>query len=257
VTGARARGEPPPVLHERMICGLQPVREAIRAHGPKLARILVESNPREVSSMAALVRFAIDHGATVERVPRADLDRFAHGVRHQGTIAFAPQLHVTAIGDLVLGERALVVALDEVQDPQNFGAVIRSSVAMGAAAIVWPEHRSAPLSAATFRASAGAVEHATLCRVPALPLALQGLRTRGLAVVGLDAGGELTLDRVNLADGVVLVVGGEGKGLRRTVKQACDVLARVPMPGPIASLNASATVAMALYEAVRQRAGVA
>jgi 23S rRNA (guanosine2251-2'-O)-methyltransferase len=237
-----------------MICGLQPVREAIRAHGPRLTRILVESDPREVSSIAALVRFATDHGAPVERVSRADLDRFAHGVRHQGTIAFAPGLRVRRIEDLALDEQALVVALDEIQDPQNFGAVIRSSVAMGVAAIVWPEHRSAPLSAATFRASAGAVEHATLCRVPALPLALQSLRARGLTVVGLDAGGDLTLDRVNLARAAVLVVGGEGKGLRRTVKHACDVLARVPMPGPIASLNASATVAMALYEAVRQRA---
>jgi 23S rRNA (guanosine2251-2'-O)-methyltransferase len=240
-------------LPERMICGLQPVREAIRAHGSKLDRVLVESDPREGPSMAALVRFATDHGASVERVPRAALDRLAHGVRHQGTIAFAPELRVTRIEDLVLGERALVVALDEIQDPQNFGAVIRSSVAMGACAIVWPEHRAAPLSPATFRASAGAVEHATLCRVPALPLALESLRARGLTVVGLDAGGESTLDRVNLAGGAVLVVGAEGKGLRRTVKHACDVLARVPMPGPIASLNASATVAMALYEAVRQR----
>jgi 23S rRNA (guanosine2251-2'-O)-methyltransferase len=255
VTGGRARSGPvPPVLHERMICGLQPVREAIRAHGPKLARILIESDAREGASMAALVRFAIDHGAPVERVSRADLDRFARGVRHQGAIAFARELDVTPLDDLVLGERALVIALDEVQDPQNFGAVIRSCVAMGATAIVWPEHRSAPLSAATFRASAGAVEHATLCRVPALPLALERLRARGLAVVGLDAGGELTLDRVNLASAAVLVVGGEGKGLRRTVKNTCNVLARVPMPGPIASLNASATVAMALYEAVRQRA---
>jgi len=240
-------------LPERMICGLQPVREAIRAHGSKLARVLVESDPHESLSMTALVRFASDHGASVERVPRAALDRLARGVRHQGTIAFAPELHITHIEDLALGERALVVALDEIQDPQNFGAVIRSSVAMGAVAIIWPEHRAAPLSLATFRASAGAVEHATLCRVPALPPALQSLRARGLAVIGLDAGGESTLDRVNLTSRAVLVVGAEGKGLRRTVKHACDVLARVPMPGPIASLNASATVAMALYEAVRQR----
>jgi 23S rRNA (guanosine2251-2'-O)-methyltransferase len=111
-----------------------------------------------------------------------------------------------------------VVALDEVQDPQNFGAVIRSAVAMGASAVVWPEHRSAPLSPATFRASAGAVEHARLCRVTALPTALGTLRDRGVTVVGLDMGGDASIDRVDLARPVALVVGAEGKGLRKTVK---------------------------------------
>ncbi len=149
--------------------------------------------------------------------------------------------------------RTLLVALDEVQDPQNFGAVIRSAVAMGATAIVWPEHSSAPLSPATFRASAGAVEHATLCRVASLPHALDDLRARGVAVVGLDMSGEVTIDQVDLAKPVTLVAGAEGKGLRRTVKRACDAIVRLPMPGPVASLNASVAVAIALYEAVRQR----
>lgn len=146
-----------------------------------------------------------------------------------------------------------MVALDEVQDPQNFGAVVRSAVAMGATAIVWPEHRSAPLSPSTFRASAGAIEHATLCRVPSLPPALDALRRRGLAVVGLDVDGEAPLDRIDLVRPVVLVVGAEDKGLRKTVKRVCDSRARLPMPGPIGSLNASVAVAIALYEVVRQR----
>ena len=99
----------------------------------------------------------------MERPPRAELDRLAQGVRHQGAIALAPALAIRSLAQLELGDRPLLVALDEVQDPQNFGAVIRSAVAMGASAVVWPEHRSAPLSPATFRASAGAVEHARLC----------------------------------------------------------------------------------------------
>jgi len=238
----------------RLVCGLQPVREAIRAQGSKLERVAVEVKGREVSpQLEALARFAADHGARVERVARLELDRIARGVRHQGAIAFAPDLEIRSLDDVTIGDDALIVALDEVQDPQNFGAVIRSAVSMGATAIVWPEHRSAPLSPTTFRASAGAVEHATLCRVASLPLALASLRAVGVIVVGLDMTAATPIDRVDLGGRVALVVGAEGKGLRKTVKQACDVLASLPMPGPIDSLNASAAVAIALYEAVRQR----
>jgi 23S rRNA (guanosine2251-2'-O)-methyltransferase len=238
----------------RLVCGLQPVREAIRAHGERLERVLVAAEAREPSpQLEALARFARDHGARVERPARAELDRMTRGAQHQGAVAFAPELALVSPGDLVLGEQALVVALDEVQDPQNFGAVIRSAVAMGASAIMWPEHRSAPLSAATFRASAGAVEHATLCRVASLPPALDDLRARGLLAVGLDMEGDVAIDAVDLGRPVVLIVGAEGKGLRKTVKRCCDSLASLPMSGPVASLNASVAVAIALYEAVRQR----
>jgi 23S rRNA (guanosine2251-2'-O)-methyltransferase len=236
----------------RLICGLQPVREAIRARGESLTRVLVDDS-EQAPQLAAIARYAKDHGAHVDRVPRADLDRMARGAHHQGAIAIAPELAIVPLSELELGPRALLVALDELQDPQNFGAVIRSAVALGASAVLWPEHRSAPLSMATFRASAGAVEHATLCRVGSLPDALVKLRGSGLTAVGLDANGTDTLASIDLTGPVVLVIGAEGKGLRRTVKSACDRLARLPMSGPIASLNASVAAAIALYETARQR----
>jgi 23S rRNA (guanosine2251-2'-O)-methyltransferase len=230
------------------------VREAIRAHESRLERVIVEAAGSEPSpQLEALARFARDHGAQVDREPRTELDRMAHGARHQGAIALAPDLEILPLNRIQLGEDALVVALDEVQDPQNFGAIIRSAVAMGATAVVWPEHRSAPLSPATFRASAGAVEHAKLCRVAALPSALAALQSRGMAVVGLDMTADGPIDEVDLSGSVVLVVGAEGRGLRRTVKHACASLARLRMPGPIDSLNVAAAVAIALHEAVRQR----
>jgi len=242
-------------LSARIICGLQPVREAIKTHGAKLSRVMVvEVQSVEASpQLEALARYAQDHGARVDRLPRSELDRAARGVHHQGAIAFAPDLEVTPLHELPLDARSLIVALDEIQDPQNFGAIIRSAVAMSATAVVWPEHRSAPLSPSTFRASAGAIEHATLCRVSSLPPALEALKERGMLVVGLDLTGPTSIDQVDLTGPVTLVVGAEGKGLRKTVKRTCDALASLPMPGPIGSLNASVAVAIALYECVRQR----
>lgn len=124
---------------------------------------------------------------------------------------------------------------------------------MGASAILWPEHSSAPLTPATFRASAGAVEHAALCRVPALPEALQRLAERGMIAVALDANGPVELSAVPLDQPVCIVIGSEDKGVRRPVQRACRYVARLPMRGPIGSLNASVAGAIALYEIVRQR----
>ena len=250
----------------RLVTGLQPVREAIRVHGERLERVLVEDGGGP--QIEAVARFAQDRGAAVSRVPRGELDRASKGARHQGAIAYAPDLQVVSLDELVaslsgeggpeggpsLGPEHVVVALDEIEDPQNFGAVIRSAVALGATAILWPEHHAAPLSPATFRASAGAVEHARLCRVGSLPSALERLRAAGASVVGLDANAEHDLREVELTTRIaVLVIGAEGKGLRRPVKRACSDLARLPMSGVLDSLNASVAAGIALYELRRPR----
>lgn len=243
----------------RLIVGLQPVREAIRAvertalgdRAEPALRILVEKS--DSPQLDALARFARDRGLDVERVPRSALDAAARGVRHQGVLAIAPPLAIVPLEELPTGPGSIVLALDELQDPQNFGAVIRSAVALGAEAVVWPEHASAPLSPATFRASAGAVEHARLCRVPGLPSALTELAARGLAVVGLDPQADEFLADAHFDLPLVLVVGAEGKGLRKTVKQACTRLVKLPTR-TVGSLNASVAVAIALYEVTRKRA---
>ncbi|MBS2015802.1 MAG: 23S rRNA (guanosine(2251)-2'-O)-methyltransferase RlmB [Deltaproteobacteria bacterium] len=239
----------------RMIAGLQPVREAIRVHGERLEKVLVETagGPQ----IEAVARFAADRGAQVTRVARAELDRAAKGARHQGAIAYAPDLTLASLDDVIAlvksDASAVVVALDEIEDPQNFGAVIRSAVALGAKAVLWPEHHSAPLSPATFRASAGAVEHALLARVSALPTALERVRDAGATVIGLDANAERAVEDLDVEGPVVLVVGAEGKGLRKTVKRVCTELAKLSMKGPIDSLNASVASGIALYEVVRKR----
>ncbi len=237
----------------RLVTGLQPVREAIRVHGDKLERVLVEKDGGP--QIEAVARFAEGRGATVAHVARSELDRASKGARHQGTIAYAPELALRSLDELeaALDARSLVVALDELEDPQNFGAVIRSAVALGATGIVWPEHHAAPLSPATFRASAGAVEHAVLCQVGSLPNALERLAASGATVLGLDANAEQALPDAAFEGPVVLVVGAEGKGLRKTVKRACTMLTKLPMRGPLDSLNASVAAGIAIYEVLRRQ----
>jgi 23S rRNA (guanosine2251-2'-O)-methyltransferase len=239
----------------RLITGLQAVREAIRVHGDKIEKVfLVRDGGPQIDAVA---RFAEGRGALVSRIDRLELDRMARGARHQGAIANAPDLAIVPLEVLLetLTENpaAIFVALDEIEDPQNFGAVIRSAVALGATGVVWPEHHAAPLSPATFRASAGAVEHALLCRVGALPRALERLAEAGATVIGLDAHAEHAVEDLAITGPIVLVVGAEGKGLRGPVKRACTELAKLGMKGPIGSLNASVAAGIALYTVLRRR----
>jgi 23S rRNA (guanosine2251-2'-O)-methyltransferase len=235
----------------RLVVGIQPVREAVRAHGARVTEVIIEQGDHP--QLMALGRFARDQGIAVRVASRAELDRGAQGVRHQGVLALAPELELKDLRDLPAGDGVVFLALDEITDPQNFGAAIRSAVAFGASAVVWPEHAAAPLTPATFRASAGAIEHAVLCRVPSLPGALRELSARATQVVGLDANAPDELASIDLSGATALVVGSEATGLRRSVRQACSRMARLPMNGPIDSLNASVAAAVALYEARRRR----
>lgn len=227
------------------------MREAIRAHGGTIRRVAVErrGGPR----LEALARFAEAAGIDTMSVSRGELDRLSGGIRHQGAVALAPPLILTPLDDLTLDD-ALVVVLDGITDPQNFGAVIRSAVALGATAIVWGEHHAAPLGPATGRASAGAVEHATLVQVRSLRSAVADLVARGLTAVALDASAETTLPAVDLRAPCAVVVGAEDTGVSRGVRSLCTARAALPMRPTIDSLNASVAAALALYEASRQRA---
>lgn len=241
--------------------GLQAVRECLRAHGSEVRVLLADQRSGgpakgDVAALAALARFARDQGATVESVPRSQLDHLSRGTRHQGAAAYAAPLSLVRFDpeDADLPKDALVVALDELEDPQNFGASIRSAVGFGASYIIFPESHAAPLTPSTFRASAGAVEHAKLSRTPNLVDTIEQAKAAGFKVVGLDANATAAIASADLRGRTMMVVGAEGKGLRKPVKSACSELVRLPMVGPVASLNASAALAIALYEVTRQRA---
>jgi 23S rRNA (guanosine2251-2'-O)-methyltransferase len=232
--------------------GMQPVRECLRARGREVLELALTAgdNPK----LAALERFAVARGVgNVLRLSRGEMDRRSQGGQHQGAIAVAPPLALRDWSEVVSRPALIAIALDRVQDPQNFGAVVRSAVATGDAALVWGEHASAPLTPATFRASAGAIEHATLSRVASLKDALSAARDAGAQVIGLAAGAPDLLSSIDLRGPTVIVLGNEAEGLQHSVRRACTRLAAVVRPRVLDSLNASVAAAIALYEADRQR----
>ena len=232
--------------------GLQPVRECLRVWGYGVTEVALTAG--DSPKLAALERFAVAQGVgSVLRLPRGEMDRRAQNGQHQGAIAVAPPLQLRDWAEVVERPQLIAIALDRVQDPQNFGAVIRSAVATGDAALVWGEHASAPLTPATFRASAGAIEHATLSRVASLKDALGRARDLGAQVIGLAAGAEQLLSSIDLRGPTVIVLGNEGDGLQPSVRKACTRLASVVRPRVLDSLNASVAAAIALYETERQR----
>lgn len=242
-------------ITQRLVLGQQCVREAVRVWGNRVGRVLIERDPNP--RLFALQKFAEDQGVPIEVVQRAQLDRLAGGSIHQGAAADAPPLALRSWSDLRDDPRLLAVALDGVVDPQNFGAVIRSAVGIARAPILWAESASAPLTPATFRASAGAVEHAQLCRVPSLHGTLQEAADRGTAVIGLAPDAELELSQFVPDGPVIVVIGSEQKGMGRAVRRACTHLVRLHQSGLVQSLNASVAAGIALHHLSTKLSAVA
>ena len=230
----------------RLVAGLQPVREAIRIHKGRLDRVIIEL--RRSPRLEAIERFARDQGVNaIERLPGVSLDRLSNGVEHQGVVCWAPPLQLVSLDDLLRGPSLLAIALDQIQDPQNFGAIIRSAVGIADAAVIWGEHASAPLSPATFRASAGAIEQAKLCRVKSLRDALGRCASAGAIVIGLDAHATQPLHELSFAEPTILVLGSEHRGLGRSIKSSCTGFAKLVSSGKLDSLNASVAAGIALH----------
>lgn len=240
---------------KRLLLGPHAVTEALRAAAGRVAVVYAdEAAPsRSAADVLALAR---ERQVRCETRTQAELDTLAKGGRHQGVLAIAGEYPYLDLAALLAaaGERPLLLALDQVQDPHNFGAIIRSAVALGAEGIITLKDRAAPVTAAVVRASAGACEVARIARVTNLTRTLEELREREMQVVGLAPEGTHELADLPFGDrGRVLVVGSEGSGLRRLVRTQCDALARIPLGGPLQSLNASVAAGIALYESQRAR----
>jgi 23S rRNA (guanosine2251-2'-O)-methyltransferase len=233
---------------KRLLLGPRSVTEALRAHAGEISVIYVgEDTRRELAAIAELAR---QRSVVVETRGARELDALAEGERHQGVIAIGGSYSYLNLEELLDGvpEQALLVALDEITDPHNFGAIVRSAVAFGAYGIITLKQRAAPVTPVVVRASAGATEHARIARVTNLAQTLTLLANHGFEVIGLAGDAPLDLRALPVrAEARVLVVGSEGYGLRRLVRERCTTLARIPMAGPIESLNASVAAGIALY----------
>jgi 23S rRNA (guanosine2251-2'-O)-methyltransferase len=238
---------------KRLLLGPHAVLEAIRGRPGQVTVVLVATSA-ERGHKAALDEIRA-RGVRIDGRPSEELDAIAAGGKHQGLLALAGEYPYVGWDQVLdLPDDALIVALDEVTDPHNFGAIVRSAVAFGADAIVTLKDRAAPVTPVVVRASAGATEHASIVRVTNLARSLAQLRETGRQIVGLAAEGDVSITALPPSDrGRVLVVGSEGHGLRPLVRKQCDVLAKIPMPGKIASLNASVAAGIALSAAASQR----
>ncbi|MDT8408765.1 MAG: 23S rRNA (guanosine(2251)-2'-O)-methyltransferase RlmB [Wenzhouxiangellaceae bacterium] len=235
--------------------GINAVEALLQRHPERVTQIWFGAGGPRLDALKALAR---ESGVSTQSAHGAGLDKLVDGEHHQGVVAeFQPEPPL-AEADLerlagLAGRELLLVVLDQVQDPHNLGACLRSAAAAGAHAVVVPRDRAAGLTSAARRAAAGAAETLPLVEVPNLARALERLQKLGVWCVGLAADAENSIYQTGLTGPLALVVGGEERGLRRLTRERCDGLARIPMPGKIESLNVSVATGIVLFEALRQR----
>jgi 23S rRNA (guanosine2251-2'-O)-methyltransferase len=240
------------------VLGRNPVVECLRAGVPATA-LYVAVGATADERITEAVQLAANAGISILEVPRNDLDRMSGGALHQGVGLQVPPYEYAHPDDLLeraadAHEPGLIVALDGVTDPRNLGAVVRSAGAFGGHGVVVPQRRSASMTAVAWRTSAGVAARLPVARATNLTRTLREFAHAGYMIAGLDGEGDVTLDDFELAAGpLVLVVGSEGKGLSRLVRQTCDVTVAIPMAGPVESLNASVATGVVLAEVARQR----
>jgi len=239
------------------IPGRQAVLEALRSSQRALRKVLV-SRTAHGSAIREILQEARQRDVAVQFVDARRLDRLAHAVRHQGVVGLASAKPIVGIAEILAvarqrAEPPLVLILDGVEDPVNLGAIIRTAEAAGAHGVVIPKHRAAGLTPVVARTSAGALEYLPVAQVTNLTRAVEEMKAAGLWVVGADPGAGELYHRARLIPPLALVMGGEGKGLSRLVREHCDMLVRLPMRGHVASLNVAVAAGVLLYETVRRK----
>ena len=252
------RRRAPEAEADGVIEGRNAVIEALRA-GEQIDKIYLQKGETDktLGHIASRARAA---GVVVVEADRRKLDAMSRTHAHQGVIALAAVREYVSVESILQaasdkGEAPLLVICDEISDPHNLGAIIRTAECAGAHGVVIPKRRSAGLTAVVAKTSAGAVAHMPVARVPNLPALLKDLKKQGLWIFGTAAQGTTTLYDADLKGPAAIIIGSEGEGMSRLVEENCDFLVSIPMRGKLNSLNASAAAAIMLYEAVRQRRG--
>jgi 23S rRNA (guanosine2251-2'-O)-methyltransferase len=239
------------------IWGRNPILETLHSQR-QVNRILLAEGHREAASLAAIMQEAKRLRIPLETVPRSRLDQLSHGAVHQGCIAvvearkYAPLDEILAYAERK-NEAPFLLLLDAIQDVNNLGSLLRTAEAVGVHGVIIPEHRAAEVNATVIKTSAGATEHLLIAQETNLTRTIDYLKKQNIWVVGLAGEAKTLYDRTNLTGPLALVVGNEGKGISRLVREHCDLLIKLPMRGQINSINAAVAGSIALYEALRQR----
>lgn len=238
-------------MDDNLIFGRNAVMELLKS-GRSVNKLFIAEGSRD-GSIQKIFSLAKTAGVVVEFVKRDKLDKLCDG-RHQGVAALAAAINYSTLEEILeLDESPFIVLLDELEDPQNFGAILRTAEAVGVHGVIIPKRRSVQLNATVFKTSAGAAEYVKVVQVTNVAQTLKNLRGRGLKIVGADMSAEINFRQANLTGGIVLIIGNEGKGMRRLTRENCDLLIKIPMVGKINSLNASAAGAVLMYEIFFQR----
>ena len=242
--------------NENQLEGRNALTEALRS-GRTIDKVFIASGDTD-KGLQRLAAQAKEAGAVIVPVDRRKLDQMSTTRAHQGVIALAAAHEYYTIDDLLeeaaaRGENALLVICDELSDPHNLGAIMRSAECAGAHGVIIPKRRSVSLTATVAKASAGAVEYMKVARVTNINAAMEELKQKGVWIFGTAAEGSIPMYQADLTGPAAIVIGSEGDGMSRLVRQNCDVTVHIPMKGKISSLNASAAASILLYEAVRQR----
>ena len=243
-------------LPEDVLIGRNAVTEALRA-GRGINKILLADGDREgqVSEITALAK---ERGIILQFVERSKIESIAGGLRHQGVLAYVAPVGYAELDDILAkaeaaGEPPFLLLLDELEDPHNLGALLRTADATGVHGVLIPKRRSVPLTATVAKTSAGAVEYVPVARIGNISQTLKVLKEKGFWVAGADMDGSQNYYEADLTGPLVLVVGSEGKGMGRLTKEQCDFIVKMPMVGKINSLNASVAGSILMYESMRQR----
>ena len=239
-----------------LIFGRNAVMELLKS-GRSVNKILIAEGSRD-GSIQKIFSLAKTAGVVVEFTSREKLDKICGG-RHQGIAAKAAAVNYSTIEEILelaasKNELPFIILLDELEDPQNFGAILRTAEAVGVHGVIIPKRRSVQLNATVFKTSAGAAEYVKVAQVTNVAQTLKNLRGQGLKIIGSDMDATTDFNRADLSGGIVLIIGSEGKGMRRLTRENCDLLIKIPMVGKINSLNASAAGAVLMYEIFSQRA---
>ena len=244
-----------PELPEDMLAGRNAVMEALKGSS-RINRLMVADGSSE-GSIRELIAVAKEKGVPVQFLERSKLDSMAKGIRHQGVLAQVSPVEYVELEDILSKAREkqedpFIILLDELEDPHNLGAILRSADAAGAHGVLIPKRRSCPLSATVAKTSVGAVEHVPVARIGNIVQTIKALKEEGLWVAGADMDGKNYYE-ADLTGPLLLVVGSEGQGIGRLVKEQCDFIVRIPMLGAINSLNASVAGSVLMFEVTKQR----